>query len=183
MNRTAVIYSSKYGYTQRYAQWIGESLSCPVYPKSKFKAEQLSQYDTIIYGGGLYAGGVSGISLITKNWEILQNKNVILFTCGLADPADRQNTDHIKESLSKVLSPEMMHKIKIFHFRGGIDYSRLGLLHRIMMSMLRRMLLKKSPDTLRAEDRLMLQTYGQKPDYTDRAAISPLLGQIHALCK
>lgn len=179
MEKTAVIYSSRYGYTKRYAQWIGETLSCPVFSRKNWKKEQFSQYDTIIYGGGLYAGGVSGISLLTKNREILRRKNVLLFTCGLADPSDRQNTEHIKASLSRTLPPEMMDRIKLFHLRGGIDYSRLGPIHKIMMSLLRRMLLKKSPDALRAEDKLLLKTYGGKTDYTDRAAITPLIGQCH----
>ncbi|MDO4321855.1 MAG: flavodoxin domain-containing protein [Lachnospiraceae bacterium] len=177
MNKAVVIYESKYGYTKRYAQWIGEALSCPVFPRNKFRTKCFSQYDTVIYGGGLYAGNVSGISLIVKNWKLLCSKNVILFTCGLANPADRQNTDHIKESLSRVLTPEMLQNIKMFHLRGGIDYSRLGLIHRTMIAMLRKMLLKKSPETLRGEDRLLLQTYGQKVDYTDRTSIAPLIAQ------
>ncbi len=177
MNRTAVIYNSKYGFTKRYATWLGEALSCPVFPCNKFKKEQLSQYDTIIYGGGLYAGGVSGISLITKNWDTLRNKNVLLFTCGLADPTDTVNTEHIKASLSKVLSPEMVEKISLFHLRGGIDYSHLGLIHKVMMSMLRKALLKKSPESLTSEDRLLLETYGQKLDFTDRESIAPLVAR------
>ncbi len=178
MNKTVVIYESKYGYTRRYAKWIAEELSCRIFKKRNFHPKDFSQYDTIIYGGGLYAGGVSGIKLITQNWHLLSDKKVVLFTCGLADPGDPYNISNIQKSLSKIFSEEMMKQICLFHLRGGIDYSRLNLIHRSMMSMLRRMLLKKDPDTLRDEDRYILDTYGKCIDFTDKESIRPLTDYI-----
>lgn len=175
MSKTAVIYESKYGSTRRYAEWIAESLSCPVYERKQFYPQDFLHYETIIYGGGLYAGGVSGIQFITKNWNKLSEKNVVLFTCGLADPEDPENISHIRSSLSKLLSEEMLSCIRLFHLRGGIDYSRLSILHRSMMAMLRRMLLKKDADTLNEESRELLRTYGKRVDFTDRKSIQPLL--------
>lgn len=172
MNKTIVIYCSRYGYTKRYAQWIAEALHCPLKDAGQIKPADLADFNTIIYGGGLYAGGVSGISLLTKNARLLQTKNVILFTCGLADPKDPANIASIKNALSKVLSPQMQEHMTIFHLRGGIDYPRLSLVHRIMMAMMRRMILKKGPSGQRGENRQFLETYGKKVDFTDKNAIS-----------
>ena len=55
-----VIYKSKYGATDRYANWIGEELSCPVVEMSDFKKEMVQENDVIIYGGGVHAGGIRG---------------------------------------------------------------------------------------------------------------------------
>ena len=107
MNRTVVVYESKYGSTKKYAKWLSEELSCDLIEKKNTTIDKLLGYDTIIYGGGLYAGGVSGIKLITKNFHKISNKNLILFTCGLADTSDKENIAHIKDSLNKVLSTEM----------------------------------------------------------------------------
>ncbi len=175
MNKAVVIYESKYGSTKRYAHWIAGELSCPVYEKKKFKTQDFAKYDVIIYGGGLYAGGVSGIKLITQNWNLLAGKKVFLFTCGLANPDDPYNISSIRTSLSKILSEEMLNQIKLFHFRGGIDYSRLNLVHKSMMAMLRRMLLKKDEKNLRDEDKQLLATYGKCVDFTDRESIRPLV--------
>ena len=175
MNRTVVIFESRYGFTRRYAQWIGEALSCPVFEKKQFHPQNFSNYDTIIYGGGLYAGGVSGIKLIVKNWPRLSQKRLILFTCGLADPKDPANVSHIREGLSKAVPQEMLQSLHLFHLRGGIDYSRLSPVHKIMMSMLRKMLLKKEPDALTREDRQLLDTYGTRINLTDRKSIEPLV--------
>ena len=101
--------------------------------KQKITADKLLNYDTIIYGGGLYAGGVNGINLVTNNFDKLSNKKLILFTCGLADTTNKENIDSIKNSISKILSKEMQDKIKVFHLRGSIDYNKLNFVHRAMM--------------------------------------------------
>lgn len=181
MNQTVVIFESKYGFTKRYAKWIADALSCPLFEKKSFHPQKLARYDTIIYGGGLYAGGVSGIKLLTKNWPLLSEKQVILFTCGLADPADPENVRHIRESLAKALPPDMLEKLQLFHFQGGIDYSRLSLLHRSMMAMLRKMLLKQDPQNLNEESKYLLETYGKCLDFTDRDSISPLTAYVRSL--
>lgn len=179
MNKTVVIYESKYGYTKHYAQWLSEALDCQLFERKNFRPQDFEKYEVILYGGGLYAGGVSGIKLLTQNWSLLSDKKVILFTCGLADPADPVNAAHIREALAKMLSAEMMKSIKLFHLRGGIDYSRLNLVHKTMMSMLRRMLLKKNDSELNSEARQILATYGQKIDFTDRASLQPIIGYCH----
>lgn len=148
---------------------------------STVKPDTLTQYDVLIHGGGLYAGGLSGISVITKNDDILSGKPVILFSCGLADPGDPENVSHIEAGLAKVLTPEMQKHIQQFHLRGGIDYGKLGLTHKAMMAMLRQSMLRKDRESLRDEDRLMLDTYGQQVDFTDKSAIAPLLEYVRQL--
>ena len=181
MNKIVVIFESKYGSAKSYAKWIADALSCPCFERKKFHPQELAYYDTVIYGGGLYAGGVSGIRLLTQNWQLLRQKHVVLFTCGLANPENPENVRHIRESLSKALSPEMMEKLVLFHFQGGIDYSRLSLVHKSMMAMLRKMLSKKDPQELNEESKLLLETYGQRLDFKDSRSIQPLVSYITSL--
>lgn len=175
MNKTAVIYESKYGSTKRYAEWIAQALSCPIFERKQFQTQDFPHYETIIYGGGLYASGVSGIKFVTTHWDKLSGKKVVLFTCGLADPENPDNISHIRDSLSRILSDEIFSQLHLFHLRGGIDYSRLNLLHKIMMAMFRRMLLKKKPGQLNEEGRQLLETYGTCVDFTDQKTIQPLV--------
>lgn len=178
MDKTVVIFESKYGSTKQYANWIAETLSCPLSERKAFRPQDFAQYETIIYGGGLYAGGVSGINLLIQNWNLICRKRIVLFTCGIADPNDPENVSHIRSSLSKSLPPEMMERIHIFHLRGGINYPRLSLVHRAMMFMLRKMMLKKRLDSLRQEDRLFLDTYGKSIDFTNQESIQPLINFV-----
>lgn len=183
MEKIVVVFESHYGFTKQYAKWISEELACPLYERKKFPLQDLNHYDTVIYGGGLYAGGVSGIQFLTKNWKLLAGKRLILFTCGLADPSDEENRRHIREGLSKALSKEILEKLQLFHLRGGIDYDRLSFVHRTMMSMLRKMLLKKNAQELNEESRQLLATYGQRVNFTSRESLAPLIQEVRSVPK
>lgn len=54
----------------------------------------LQQYDTVIYGGGLYAGGVSGMKQFVKLYPAISDKELILFTCGVANTGLAENIKH-----------------------------------------------------------------------------------------
>ena len=82
MSDIAVIYASHYGFTEAYARWLAEELAADLLEAGKVKREDLERHGTIVYGGGLYAGGVNGISLLVKNAERIQGKRLYLFTWG-----------------------------------------------------------------------------------------------------
>ena len=119
--------------------------------------------------------------MLTKNFDKLIEKNIILFTCGLADPTDKTNADSIKNSLKKVLPLQLQKGIKIFHLRGGIDYSKLGIIHKSMMAVLYKMMRKKDYETLRSEDKEMLATYGKVVDFKDKTTIEPIIEYVRGL--
>jgi hypothetical protein len=85
--KTAVLYYSKYGSTRQYAEWIAEELGADLIDAKarRLKLRDIRDYDTIIYGGGIYSGGIKGVELITKNWSKgLSEKRVIVFAVGIA---------------------------------------------------------------------------------------------------
>lgn len=170
-----VTYTSKYGGTKTYAEWIAEALCCDILPTRDVTPAVLQNYDVIIHGGGLYAGGLSGVQTITRNFDMLNGKTLVLFSCGLADPKDPENIAHIEAGVAKALTPEMQEKIRQFHFRSGIDYTHLNPVHKAMMAMLRKALLKKGYDNLRGEDKLLIDTYGHVINYADKSTITPLV--------
>jgi len=175
MSKIAVIYESHYGYTQKYAKWLAEDLSADLFNGKEVKPADLQHYDTLLFGGGLYAGGINGISLITKNFEGIKDKQIAVFTCGLADPSKETFAIEISERMKKYFSPEMMTKIAIFHLRGGMDYSKLSFKHKSMMAMLHKMVQKKAPEELTNDEKGILATYGKSVDFSDRSTIAPVL--------
>lgn len=181
MNRIVIIYKSKYGSTKQYAQWTAQTLNCDIFEQQKFTPQMFKNYDIIIYGGGLYAGGINGISLITKNLELLKNKKIIVFTCGLADPKNATNIKNINNNIDKAFDVQVKSKIKFFHLRGGIDYSKLSIVHKSMMAMLKHVLLKKDKNSLTREDKELLETYGKSVDFTDKSTIQPIISYIKNL--
>lgn len=174
-NKIAVIYKSKYGSTKKYAQWIAEEAKGDLFNDSQINGEKLKEYHTIVYGGGLYASGIEGISIITKNFNIIKDKKIIVFTVGLASTDKKEVFTPIIE---KNFTKEMADSIKFFHFRGGIDYKRLSLVHKAMMAMLKKIIAKKSEDKLTEDDKQLLDTYGDKIDFTDKSTITPLVNYV-----
>ena len=124
MQNLYLVYSSPYGHARRYAEWIAEELGCPCVDRRQADPAQAAASSALLLGGGLYAGGLSGIDFLRKNRDQLRGKPIYLFTCGLADPADPQNAAHIRQGVERALPEEMRGRAALFSFRGGIDYAR-----------------------------------------------------------
>jgi hypothetical protein len=75
----------------------------------------------------------------------------------------------------------MQKKIKVFHFRGAMDYSKLGFIHKAMMGMMYRMIMKKDVNSLKHEDKEFLASYGKTVDFTDRSMTVPVVNYIREL--
>lgn len=164
MGKSVVIYKSTYGSTKVYANWIAKELASDIYEANEIKVHNLLEYDNIIFGAGLYASGINGISIISKNFETIKNKNLIVFTVGLSST---ENKEIFKPIIEKNFTIEMREKIKFFHLRGGIDYKKLSIIHKPMMAMVKFMVAKKKSEELTEDDKLMLKTYGGKVDFVD----------------
>jgi flavodoxin len=178
MGKTVVIYKSKYGTTKSYAQWIAQALGADLFDASKIGLKKLRGYDTIVLGGGLYAGGILGAKLITGNFQALEDKNLVVFTVGLADP---QKPEQFQTGIDKNFTAPMKEKIKIFHLRGGMDYKNLGPLHRAGMALMKNMIQKTKEEERDEDSRQLLETYGKVVDFRDKDTISPLVAYVRSL--
>lgn len=175
MPNAVVVYKSKYGSTKKYAEWIAKALGADLFDASDINADALQNYDTIIYGGGLYAGGILGLSFIKKAFDKIKNKKIVLFTVGLADPKDKAQ---FKPIIEKNLTSEMQDCIKIFHLRGAIDYKKINPAYRAAMSLIKRQVERKGEKGRSDEDRLFLETYSKTADFTDETSIAPLVDYV-----
>jgi len=175
--KKVVIYDTHYGTSKAYASWIAESLNCDLFRSSATKTVDFDSYDLIICGGGLYAGKILCSSVFNK-YDLTAKKR-ILFTVGLSDPTIKENTDSIKKNIDKFLTDTS--NLKVFHFRGGIDYKKLNMIHKLMMKMLSKMIRKKPDSELTAENKEFLETYNSQADFCDKNSIKPLLDYVDAL--
>ena len=175
MDKTLVVYNSKYGHTKKYAQWLSEELSAEICESKNLKSKNIDDYATIIFGSGLYAGKNTAALLIVKHFEQIKDKKIALFTCGLADVSDETNIISINKALDKVITPEIRNNIKIFHVRGGIDYHNLSFMHKIMMKMVYSQTKKKPESEWVEEDREFMATYGKKVDLSDKKMLEPVI--------
>ena len=166
-----VLYKSKYGSTKAYARWIAEDLGCEAKDSKGVKVDDLLGYDTIIYGGGLYAENIAGASLITKNIEKLKNKKLVIFTTGITPLDVREYYDH--EVLDKNIKTEIRQHIKVYNFMGRMVLSELSAPHRAALKMLKKIMSgKENPSEL---EKMLIELCDADGDFTDRSAIAELV--------
>ena len=168
-----ILYTSKYGATERYARWLAEDTGFDCVGTKDAKIEEVCRYDTVILGGGVYASSIAGLSFLKKNISRLQGKKVIVF-CDGAAPADdkvyRQLVEHnLKDSLAG---------LPCFYLRGAFDTGAMGFLDRNLCRMLQKAAAKKKPEDRDPVETVIAEAGDGKQDWTDRAYLTPVLEAI-----
>ena len=147
-----IVYGSQYGSTRRYAEKLSEQTGIPA---TRYQdAPALSNRKTIVYLGGLYAGGVLGLAKTLRGFSLRAGQKLLLVTVGLADPNDQENRDNIRATLQKQLPAGLLDRAKVYHLR------------------------KTPPEQQTAENRAFLETYGKQVDFTDFRTLEPIILEI-----
>ena len=169
-----VVYKSKYGATKRYAQWIGEALGCRVKEASQVKAAELTKYDSIVYGGGLYAEVINGITLITKNAELFHDKKIAVFTTAITPLDMREYYDRMV--IDKNFKKGKPDNIKVFNFLGKMIIDELSFVHKTALKTLKKIMSsKENPSDM---ERLLIELCDANVDLCDKESIVPLVEYI-----
>ncbi len=82
--QTLILYQSKNGTTEKYANWLKEDLeNCEVSNIETFNFENISQYERIIVASPTYGGQIIIKDTLVKHWDILKSKKVYLLVVGM----------------------------------------------------------------------------------------------------
>lgn len=174
MNTQIIIYGSRYGSARRYAKRLAELTGLDVVDHKE--AKDIGKYDRIVYIGSLYAGGVTGLKQTVS--KMTPRQELVVATVGLADPTDATNVAHIRQSIKSQIPAHFYDESRIFHLRGAIDYTKLNLKYRLMMSLLAKKVAKLPEEQQNAETRAMLETYGKQVDFVDFSSLQPIVDSI-----
>lgn len=110
-----IIYCSKTGFTQRYAEMIAKETNLEVKNLKEALKLNLLVYDEVIFGGSLFAGTINGYSKIIKK----PVKSLIVFAVGMTP---------MSEDYEKKVAGDNKIEGPFFYFQGGVDYEKLGFL-------------------------------------------------------
>ena len=168
-----ILYTSKYGATKRYADWLAEESGFDCIETKNAKIEDILQYDAIILGGGIYASGISGLSFLKKNIGKLQGKKVIVF-CDGASPFDEKAFQQIIDyNLKGPLSG-----LPCFYCRGAWDMDRMNFADRNLCRLLQKVVAKKKTGDYEVWEKALIEAGNKKCDWTDKAYIKPILDAL-----
>lgn len=176
--KTVIIYGSKTGFVKKYAKWIAEALGADIYEVSKVNIDKLEDYDNVIYGGSLHAVGIIGVKFITKNFDKLKGKKLVVFASGASLPEEKV----INDVLNNNFTPEQQEYIKFFYMRGGFDYSKLPIFDKLLMSLMKRNINNKvkQKKELSADEEGMLALFEKPSDFTEKKNIDELVAFVNS---
>lgn len=176
MERTVVIYKSKYGATQKYAQWIGEELCCPVFSIDDFSKARLADYDNIIYGGGVQAGGIKEFDRFKKWIKPLvgqPEKKIVVFAVGL----NLDNADGRMQLRDINFDKGVFRQLTCYYMGGAFDPARIKGIDKALIGMVRKMLTDKGLN-MNEDERVLLGRIEGGCDLVSREQVEPIIREF-----
>lgn len=170
--KVLVVYSSKTGFTAKYAKWIAEEVSADCMTVKEAADVDTGSYDAVLYGGGFYAGRINGADWMKKRIPSLKGKKAAVFATG-ALPED---SPEIKGAIDNNFSKEEQKTVTCFYYQAGINYEEMGWKSRIMMAGFRKMLKGKKDKT--EQEKAMEQGISASFDVTDRRKLDGLFAWL-----
>lgn len=173
-----ILYTSKYGATKRYADWLAEETGFDCVETGKAKIEDVKQYDVVILGGGIYAHGIAGLPFLKKHISQLQGKKVIVFCDGASPYEEKAFQQIIAFNLKGPLAG-----LPCFYCRGAWDFDSMSFMHKNLCKMLQKSVTKKKPEDREVWENALMEAGFEKHDWTDKSSLAPVLEEIRAMRK
>lgn len=194
--RTIVLYTSKYGAAETYARWIAEALGCRAVPLDKFSKKELQGYDTVIYGGGVQAGGIRGLEQFAK-WikgDLKLRQMAKRGTISEAEAAeigafDRQyyifavgislDSEGNRLQLRDInFDKDWLRDLPCFFLPGAFDPAKLAGVDKAIIKVATKMFLDKPEAQAAAEDAQVLRYFETGCDLINRTRTTALIESV-----
>ena len=154
-----IIYGSNYGTSKRYAEELGRRMQVEVVSYKELR--DINEYTNVIYVGGLYAGGVCGMSKTLKKWKTKDKNSLCIISVGVSNHRSQKNIDAIKKSIKMQLSDELSGP------------------HKIMMGLLYKKC-KSIPEEQRDEEtKDLIETYNQIVDFVNFDDLDKIVNDLN----
>lgn len=135
-----VTYKSKTDFTKRYAEIIAKEVDGYLADFKEVTAEMMSEYEVVVYGGGLYAGMVNGLKKAKEMFEKSSAKKFMVFATG---GTPNVATEEIDVVWKNNLTVDELVSISHFYMQSGICYEKMSFANRTLMKMMSNVLSKK----------------------------------------
>lgn len=135
-----VTYKSKTDFTKRYAEIIAKEVDGYLVDFKEVTAEMMSEYEVVVYGGGLYAGMVNGLKKAKEMFEKSSAKKFMVFATG---GTPNVATEEIDVVWKNNLTVDELVSISHFYMQSGICYEKMSFANRVLMKMMSNVLSKK----------------------------------------
>ena len=156
-----VVYQSSTGFTAKYAGWIAEALSCEAKELKNISAKEAEEYDSIIYGGWIMVGMITGLDKMQK----MNPKKMVVFAVGASTDSE--------ETRNNIIAQNHLEQIPFFYLEGGIAFEKMSFFPKMMLKMMGKSVAKKENKT--EQEKEMEKIFAGSFDNTDISKIEPLV--------
>lgn len=106
MEKTLIIYESKYGTTEKIAKYLSLVLGPAKYCKTSEFKDEFKDFDLILIGSPIYSGKIVPkiADFIEKNINWLKTKKIALFCTGISIRDENENLNKLEKILGKVIN-------------------------------------------------------------------------------
>jgi menaquinone-dependent protoporphyrinogen IX oxidase len=170
--KNIVLYKSKYGNTLQYATWIAEELGWEIRDFSDFKKQEIKNYQHVIFGSGVYMGKMNQIK---KVLQYFKEKPIIIFACAGNNNVEK-DIDDIKKNNFQT---QQLTYHKFFYLPGGVDFSKMTGITKMMINFFRKLMEKKLNKT--ADEQAILDGFTNPTNYVDKSHIQELISYVQSL--
>ena len=158
----AIFFSSKYGSTAQYANWIAEETGLPIFDLKDSTADP-SDYDFLVLGSPIFYYKVYNRKWLKKNLNNIKNKPVIFFTVSGAPSGGK-----LDRWIADCLPAEFISQINHIALRGRQKPEELTWWDRSMLKI--GAMISKDPEVRKQE----LDGF----EFMDKSSIDPILKLI-----
>ena len=140
MRKIAIVYKSKHGTTKQYAQWIAEETGADLFNVDECTSADLSDYDTIVFGGYIRGGGLQGIEFMRKNFKAFRGKKLLAFAVGI-------NVDGIesRKECREINFKRKLSDVPCYFLRGAYDPSVVEGIDKVIMGIMKKLMDDSNP--------------------------------------
>lgn len=175
MSKILLIYKSRTGFTQKYAEMIAKNIQCDIYPFSELRKVSLSNYDTIVFGSRVHAGIIDSFSKVKKIAKD-SNLKLVLFATGATT---NESIEIIEGVWKSNLSPEELQSVPHFYMQSGMNYEKMGFMDRTIMKLMSKKIEKNADSSGDSSKDQMAITMSH--DISSEEYIKPLVEYVKGM--
>lgn len=177
-----LVYQSKSGYTKRYMEMLAEQIEATVVELKSVNPAVFSEFEAIVFAGGVYAGKISGIKKFVKSLGRIIDKKLAVIAVGASPGSQALRDKLMTANLASDMAVGNL-KLEFFYLQGGFDPEKLNYPLKTMLKMVSKGLQSKqlkNPESLTQGDREFLEFFQTVNDHTSAIQLQPI---IQYLCE
>lgn len=130
MSNIAFVYTTKYGHTKQYADWLKEDMDIDIIPIASFNAARALAYKLVIFASGVYGDKIQIMDFIKKNSGGINLQRIMI-------AAVTWYTNDSEEAKAKLINDNfpdnMKNVVPLYVINSGIDKKKITVVEKTQL--------------------------------------------------